>query len=316
MPALKGIFVPFVVPLDAKGSINETELRRYLDWLIERGVHGLYPNGSTGEFVRFTPEERRLIVKVACETAAGRVPVLAGAAEANVKETLRACETYAAFGARAVAVVSPFYYRLGAEALYAYFHEIGSQSPLDVTLYNIPMFASPLDIATICRLAELDRIIGIKDSSGDISFMQRMIMEISSNRPDFTFLTGWEPALTAMLFVGASGGTLATAGVAPELVGAIYSSVTQGRFEVAKELQVHLIRLFDVMLNAGEFPSGFRAGAQERGFAIGRSRQPMCDVDINCKSRIGQSLHEILEILSEFQYRHVPTAHASGDVGK
>src|SRR5262245_61282388 len=86
MPALKGIFVPFAVPLDDEGSINETELRRYLDWLIERGVNGLYPNGSTGEFVRFTPEERRLIVKITCETAAGRVPVLAGAAEANVKE--------------------------------------------------------------------------------------------------------------------------------------------------------------------------------------------------------------------------------------
>jgi 4-hydroxy-tetrahydrodipicolinate synthase len=307
MPALNGIFVPFVVPLDDDGSINETELRRYLDWLIERGVNGLYPNGSTGEFVRFTPEERRLIVKVTCETAAGRVPVLAGAAEANVKETLRACESYAKFGARAVAVVSPFYYRLGPEALYAYFREIGSQSPLDVTLYNIPMFASPLDIATICRLAELDRIIGIKDSSGDISFMQRMIIEISRNRPDFSFLTGWEPALTAMLFVGASGGTLATAGVAPELVGAIYASVAQGRFDIAKELQVHLIRLFDAMLDAGEFPSGFRAGAQERGFAIGRSRQPMCDLNVECKSRLSLSVHQTLAMLTQLESPHEST---------
>jgi 4-hydroxy-tetrahydrodipicolinate synthase len=283
MPALKGIFVPFVVPLDDEGSINEAELRRYLDWLIERGVNGLYANGSTGEFLRFTPEERRLIVKVACDTSAGRVPVLAGAAEANVTEILRACETYATFGARAVAVVSPYYYRLGPEALYAYFHEIGSQSPLDVTLYNIPMFSSPLDIATICRLAELERIIGIKDSSGDIAFVQRMIMEIHPNRRDFSFLTGWDPAIAPMLFVGATGGTLATAGVAPELVLAIYASVTQHQFEIAKQLQLHLIRLFDAMLNAGEFPSGFRAGAQERGFAIGRSRQPKCDLGVDCK---------------------------------
>ena len=68
MAALRGIFVPFVVPLDDEGSINEPELRRYLDWLIDRGVNGLYANGSTGEFLRFTPEERRLIVKVACDT--------------------------------------------------------------------------------------------------------------------------------------------------------------------------------------------------------------------------------------------------------
>jgi dihydrodipicolinate synthase/N-acetylneuraminate lyase len=311
MPALKGIFVPFAVPLDDEGSINEAELRRYLDWLIERGVHGLYANGSTGEFLRFTPKERRLIVEVTCDTSAGRVPVLAGAAEANVTETLRACETYATFGARAVAVVSPYYYRLGPEVLYAYFHEIGSQSPIDVTLYNIPMFASPLDIATICRLAELERIVGIKDSSGDISFMQRMILEIQPKRPDFSFLTGWDSAIAAMLFVGATGGTLATAGVAPELVLAVYASVTQRQFETAKELQLHLIRLFDAMLNAGEFPSGFRAGVEQRGFTIGRSRQPSCDLGVDSKSRVIRSLHEALAALTQSQYQNIPTAHAA-----
>src|SRR5512136_3033286 len=101
-----------MVPLDERGKINEPELRRYVDWLISKGVHGLYPNGSTGEFVRFTPEERRQIIRIVCDQAAGRVPVLAGAAEANIKETLLACEHYAHCGARAVAIVSPFYYRL------------------------------------------------------------------------------------------------------------------------------------------------------------------------------------------------------------
>src|SRR2546423_601492 len=96
---LEGIFTPNIVPLDARGSIDEQELRRYVDWLIERGVHGLYPNGSTGEFTRFTAEERRRIIKIVCDQCAGRVPVLAGAAEANVRETLAACETYASYGA-------------------------------------------------------------------------------------------------------------------------------------------------------------------------------------------------------------------------
>src|SRR5512136_1440113 len=122
---ITGILTPHIVPLDARGEINEGELRRYIDWMIERGVHGLYPNGSTGEFTRFTPEERRRIVKITCEEAAGRVPVLAGAAEANVRETVAACEAYAGFGARAVAIVSPFYYKLSPESVYAYFREIG-----------------------------------------------------------------------------------------------------------------------------------------------------------------------------------------------
>src|SRR6516225_5970971 len=166
---LKGIFTPTLVPVDSQGQINEPELRRFISWLIESGVHGLYPNGSTGEFTRFNEEERRRIVRITCDEARGRVPVLAGAAEANVRETLAACEAYAGFGARAVAIVSPFYYRLSPESVYAYFCEIARHSPIDVTLYNIPLFASPIDLPTLRRLAELERVIGIKDSSGDIA---------------------------------------------------------------------------------------------------------------------------------------------------
>ena len=123
---LRGIFTPNLVPMDSQGRINEAELRRYVDWLIERGVNGLYPNGSTGEFTRFTPEERRRIVEVIADQTRGRVPILAGAAEANVKETLSACEFYAGLGIRAVAIVAPFYYKLSPASVYAYFKEIGS----------------------------------------------------------------------------------------------------------------------------------------------------------------------------------------------
>src|SRR5437763_870930 len=219
MPAkLQGIFTPNVVPLTADGQINEPELRRYVDWLITSGVHGLYPNGSTGEFTRFSVDERRRIVKIVCEQAAGRVPVLAGAAEANVRETLAACEVYAGYGARAVAIVSPFYYKLSPEAVYAYFREIALNSPIDVTLYNIPMFASPIDVPTILRLSEFERVIGIKDSSGDVAFMGRMINAVRPRRPDFTFLTGWDVVLVPMMLMGADGGAHATSGITPELM--------------------------------------------------------------------------------------------------
>ena len=117
---LTGIYTPNVVPLDSSQNIDERELRRYVDWLIERGVHGLYPNGSTGEFTRFTAEER--------------------------------CR-----------IISPFYYKLSRAGVYAYFKEIADHSPIDVTLYNIPMFASPIDVATVQRLAEeCPRVVGIK----------------------------------------------------------------------------------------------------------------------------------------------------------
>ena len=129
-----------------------------------------------------------------CSFAAGRSP--AAWAFAGAGGRVRADE---------VAIVSPFYYKLSPESVYAYFREIALQSPIDVTLYNIPMFASPIDVPTIKRLAEFERIIGIKDSSGDLAFMMRMIASVRPVRPDFTFMTGWEAVLVPALIVGADG---------------------------------------------------------------------------------------------------------------
>ncbi len=275
---LTGIFTPNLMPLRDDGALNEDELYRYVTWLIDRGVHGLYPNGSTGEFTRFSPEERRRIVKVVCAAAAGRVPVLAGAAEANVKETLAACEAYAGYGARAVAIVSPFYYKLSPESVYAYFREIAMHSPVDVTLYNIPMFASPIDVPTIRRLAEFPRIVGIKDSSGDLAQMMRMIAAVRPQRPDFSFLTGWEAVLVPMLLVGCDGGTHATSGVLPELTRRLYDLTRAKCLDEAMELQYRLLELFDAMLYSADFPAGFRAAVELRGFALGQSRQPSSEL--------------------------------------
>jgi dihydrodipicolinate synthase/N-acetylneuraminate lyase len=274
---LQGIFTPTLVPLDDRGRINEAELRRFLRWLIEHGVHGLYPNGSTGEFTRFTAEERKLIARITCEEAKGKVPVLAGAAEANIKETIGACETYLGYGARAVAIVSPFYYRLGPESLYAHFREIALNSPIDVTLYNIPMFASPIDVPTLRRLAEFERIIGIKDSSGDVAFMMRMIAAVRPARPDFTFLTGWDVVLVPMMIAGCDGGTNATSNAVPELMRKLYDLTRAGQLDSAMKLQFRIQELFDAMLFPFEFPDGFRAGAQMRGFDFGRGRQPLSE---------------------------------------
>jgi 4-hydroxy-tetrahydrodipicolinate synthase len=297
------IFTPHIVPLDDRGRIDEDELRRYVDWLIAKGVHGLYPNGSTGEFVRFAPEERRRIIQIVCQQAAGRVPVLAGAAEANIRETLQACDVYAGYGARAVAIVSPFYYKLSPESVYAYFREIALHSPIDVTLYNIPMFASPIDVPTIRRLAEFERIVGIKDSSGDLAFMMRMIAAVRPVRPDFTFLTGWDVVLVPMLLVGCDGGTNATSGVVPELTRKLFDLTQAGQIAEAIRIQYRLVELFDAMLFSFDFPEGFRAGVEVRGFRMGQSRQPLSE-----SQRIDRvGLERVLRcILSDFGYVDAP----------
>ena len=275
---LQGIFTPNMVPLDSRGNINEEELRRYTDWLIERGVHGLYPNGSTGEFLRFTVEERRRIIEIMVDQTRGRVPVLAGAAEANTRETIKACEYYHELGARAVAIVSPFYYKLSPASVYAYFKEIADNTPIDVTLYNIPLFASPIDVPTVQRLAEeCPKVVAIKDSSGDIPHMIRMIKAVRPNRPDFSFLTGWDAALMPLLLIGCDGGTNATSGVVPEITRKLYDLTVARKLDDALKVQYDLVTLFDTMIYSAEFPEGFRAAAELRGFKMGVGRQPLSE---------------------------------------
>lgn len=292
---LSGIFTPNLVPLDASGDINESELRRYVDWLIERGVHGLYPNGSTGEFTRFTVEERRRIVQIIADQTAGRVPILAGAAEANVKETLKACEDYHEMGVRAVAIVAPFYYKLSPQSVYQYFKEIGDNTPVDVTLYNIPMFASPIDVPTVQRLSEeCERIVAIKDSSGEIPHMIRMMQAVRPNRPEFSFLTGWDAALMPMLLVGCDGGTNASSGVVPELTRKLYDLTMAHSIEEARKVQYDLVTLFDTMLYSAEFPDGFRAATELRGFKMGTGRQPLSPEQQTDLSTLSNSLQCML----------------------
>ena len=108
---LKGIFTPNLVPFLDDGRINEAELRRMISWLIDKGISGLYPNGSTGEFIRLSFEERKRVIQIVAEETRGRVPILAGAAEPNLAMILEACHTYADLGCAAVSVTGPYYLR-------------------------------------------------------------------------------------------------------------------------------------------------------------------------------------------------------------
>ncbi|XZE44997.1 dihydrodipicolinate synthase family protein [Pirellulaceae bacterium SH467] len=297
---LAGIFTPNITPLDVHGRLDEDKLRAYVDWLIDHGVHGLYPNGSTGEFVRFTPEERKRVIQVVADQTRGRVPILAGAAEANVEETIRACDTYGDLGCRAVAIVAPFYYRLAPDGVYAYFKEIADRVSVDVTLYNIPLFASPIDVPTVKRLAEeCPRVVGIKDSSGDIPHMMRMIAEVRPIRSDFFFMTGWDASLVPMLMIGADGGTNATSGVVPELTRAIYDACRAKDWDQAMKLQYQLLPLFDAMLTTAEFPEGFRRGAKVRGWNLGESRTPLTAQQATAADR---AQAKIQQLLSGFEF--------------
>ena len=292
-----GVFTPLLAPWDEYGQVNEIELRRFVPWLIGKGIRGVYANGSIGEFPRLTSAERRRVVKIVCEASAGRVPVLAGAGEANVAETLDACAAYKDYGARAVAVVPPFYYRLDASSVYAYFAELAAHSPIDLVLYNIPAFASAIDISTFRKVAEFPRIVGIKDSTGDVGAMIKMITAVRPQRPEFAFLAGWEAVFAPMLTIGCNGGVLGSSNAVPEVLCSIYDAARSGNLDRAVRTQYKLNPVFHAMLDDLPFPEGIRAAAQCRGFEFGKSRQPMTAEQANALAARGQEIGVAIEEL-------------------
>jgi dihydrodipicolinate synthase/N-acetylneuraminate lyase len=272
---LSGIFVPNIVPYDAKGRIDEDELRRIIRWLGDKGVSGFYPNGSMGEFIRLSYEERRRVVEIVAAESGGR-PVLAGAAEPNIDLVLEMCAHCADLGCRAVSITGPYYYKLTQESIEAYFRELAAKSPIDIVIYNIPVFANEISLPVLERLAlDCPRIIGTKDTSKDMGRFQQTIHKIKPRRPDFSVLIGWEELMCTALFMGADGGTLSSAGVVPEIVMKLYHSARDGRWEEARELQFRLLDLFELMVGAPNFPEGFRSGYELRGFHAGKARFPL-----------------------------------------
>ena len=295
-PSVAGIFVPTLAIVDDAGRLNEDEAARHIAWTLDRGAAGVYPNGSTGEFLRLDDATQDRITEIAVATVGDRGTVLAGASGGTAALALRRVRAAADRGCRVAAVVAPFYYRLGDDAVEAFYRELAADSPIDLLLYNIPLFASPIAVDVVARLAlDCPRIIGIKDSSGDLAHMQRMLSAVRPQRPEFAFLTGWDNVLASMLLLGCDGGTHAAANVVPEVLVQIRESVLDGDLQTARPLQAGLATLFDAMIGTGEFPDGFRIAAAARGLATRPGLLPRSESDQQALDALAARMPELLE---------------------
>ena len=273
---IKGIYTPNIVPFASDGTINEHELRRLTSWLIEKGIHGLYPNGSTGEFIRLSFEERLRVVRIMASENRGRIPILAGAAEANIDLVLKACQAYADMGCAAVSLTGPYYFKVSQESIEHYFRDIAARSPIDILLYNIPQYSNEISLPVVKHLAlDCPRIIGIKDSSRDFPRFCTMLAQIKPLRPDFVCFSGTEEILFPSLMMGGDGGTIASSGIIPEVILKIYNDFQAGNYAECRRVQLKIQELISTMFAAGNFPEGFRAAVALRGFDPGRPRYPM-----------------------------------------
>ncbi|MDP3850664.1 MAG: dihydrodipicolinate synthase family protein [Luteolibacter sp.] len=280
-PKISGIYTPNIVPFHADHSLHEGELRRMTSWLIEKGINGLYPNGSTGEFIRLSFEDRLRVVKIMAEETNGRVPILAGASESNSDQVLKACKYYADLGCRAVSLTGPYYFKVSQESIESYFRDIAAKSPIDILLYNIPQFSNEISLPVVKRLAlDCPRIVGIKDSSRDFPRFCTMLAQIKPQRSDFVCFTGTEEILYPTLMMGADGGTIATSGVIPEVISKLYRDFLAGKHDECRRVQLSIQGLISEMFAAGNFPEGFRAAVGLRGFDPGPPRFPLSPAEL------------------------------------
>jgi dihydrodipicolinate synthase/N-acetylneuraminate lyase len=293
----KGIFCPNIVIFDADGKINYKEMERYIDWLIKAGIHGLYPNGSTGEFVRLSWEERQDVVRLLCQVNQGRVPVLAGASEANTRDVLKMADFYTSIGVDAISLVPPYYYKMSDQSLFDYFAEIATESPLDILLYNIPQFTQELPLELMERLLPYERIFGTKDSSRDLPRLINTMHRLRAQRPDYVVLVGCEEILFPSVLMGASGGTIATSGIVPEVIVEIYNKALAGEIGRARTLQYRILDLINLMLLGVNFPEGFKTGIAVRGFDVGPPRATMSSEErehlLKLEAQIGCTLRDM-----------------------
>lgn len=175
-----GINVAMATPMSPDGSeIDVPRLRSHVDWLISKGVHGIVPCGSTGEFQVLTDEERATVVEVTIEQAAGRVPVIVHAAAQSTTETLSWARHAHEHGASGLMIVPPWYAPPTEEETYQHYKAISDAVPLDIMLYNIPAHSGFLFTPEFtARIADLEHCRYMKDSSGDFRGLQSLMMTV------------------------------------------------------------------------------------------------------------------------------------------
>jgi 4-hydroxy-tetrahydrodipicolinate synthase len=239
-PLFRGVFPALVTPF-RHGAVDEEAFVRLVERQIAGGVHGLVPVGTTGETATLSHAEHRRVVELCVGTAAGRVPVIAGAGSNSTDEAIELVRHAKAIGADAALVVTPYYNRPSQEGLYAHFAAIDAAVELPVILYNVPgRTGVDLSNEVVARLAKLPNIVGIKDATGD---MGRASQQRLMCGEDWVMLSGDDPSALGYMAHGGHGCISVTANVAPEPTAAFYDAILAGDWAGALQLQDRLIRL-------------------------------------------------------------------------
>lgn len=298
----QGVYVAMMTPFREDGTVDEEVLRDITGFLIEKGVHGLFPVSSVGEGVHLLHEEKILVMKAVAEEAKGRVPVTPGVGTTNPAYSLVLAAKARELGCQAAVVAPPYFYPISEAMLEAYFHRIANESPIPVIVYNIPLFTQPISAGTLGRLSLKSNVVALKESSGSMVQFLHFMDEVRRTGGDIAFLAGREDMFFPALVMGAEGCMVATAGFLPEVILAIYRSWQQGNWERAKRLQMEVVSIVRLCFSV-TFPIGFKLAMECRGFKMGPPKQPVSESESKkleelkeaLKVRLGEILAQVRE---------------------
>lgn len=239
---LTGCGTALVTPFTHSGELDEPALRRLVEWQIVEGVHFLVPCGSTGEAATLDVAEQRRVVEITVEVADGRVPVVAGAGSNDTARAIALSHEMRTTGATHLLHVSPAYNKPPQRGIVAHFRAIADVAELPIVIYNVPgRTASNVEAATTLELAEHERIVAVKEASGNLA----QVTEILRHRPaDFSVLSGDDALTLAVMAAGGDGVISVASNAAPHLMARLVDWCASGDFAAARALAMQLTPWF------------------------------------------------------------------------
>lgn len=283
---IRGSMPALITPF-RDGRVDEAAFERLIEWQIAEGSHGLVPCGTTGESPTLSHEEHMRVVELCVKTAAGRVPVVAGAGSNSTEEAIMFTRHAAEVGADAVLSVTPYYNKPVQEGIYQHFRAVHEAADIPIILYNIPgRSVMDIGVETMTRLFELPRVIGVKDATGDIA---RTSAQRRAMGPDFIQVSGEDATALAVMAHGGHGCISVTANVAPRLCADFQNACLRGDYAEALRLQDTLYPLHKALF-AEASPAPTKAAAALLGLCSEEVRLPMVPVSEDTRQQVRSAL--------------------------
>ena len=286
---LDGVVPPTVTAFDESGAVDHDATAAHAQFVVDGGARAVFPLGTNGEFPLLTGDERRAVVETVVDAV--DVPVIAGVGTESTRETVANAEHAAATGADGVVVVTPYYYPLDGDAAVGHYRSVAEAVDVPVYVYHIPSkTGNELSLPTLDRIAALDGVAGVKDSSKDVPWLAQAI----DGHPELTFLAGSDSLLFTGLSVGCSGMVSAVANVFPELVVDLYDAYDAGDEAEARRLQSRVFAVRSA-LKRGPYMAGVKTALSLRDlpFDAGGLRAPLRTMDDDERAALRSELREL-----------------------